>query len=136
MSPHEPHQNIPQPPYVGDEGLLINTRLNALEEEERQYKRRQLQINNRIALFTLLLVATSAVSDIILIRQTAATKESADAAASTARTAAGQLEQMKGTSAQTERLIAETHAMGKAASGPSGHFQENYCCHNRAFHPI
>lgn len=106
LSPQEPRQHPPQPAYI-DEGLVIKSLLNALEAEERQYKLRQMQINYGMALFTFLLVVTSCISDFILIRQNAATKQSANAAESAANTAAGQLEQMKNAAVQTEKLIAE-----------------------------
>src|SRR5580704_15176634 len=78
MSQGEPRDPGKKPPYAVDESLVINTRLNEIERqqreekaEERQYKSRQLITNRLVAIFTGLLFFTSVVSDVILIRQTA-----------------------------------------------------------------
>jgi len=84
-------------PYI-DEGLIINTRLNELErqqreekEEDRRYKARQLGFNLLLVIFTSLLFITSLTSDLILIRQTGSIKTSAEAARSAAGTASSAL---------------------------------------------
>jgi hypothetical protein len=83
-----------KPPYI-DESLVINTRLNEIQreqreekEEQRKFQRDQLRFNKVLAWFTGLLFLTSAVSDLLLLRQTSIGKESADAARKSADTAA------------------------------------------------
>lgn len=78
MAEHEFGVPKPKPPI--DESLVINTRLNQIEKEERKYKRRQVRTNNLMVLFTGLLFVTSVASDSILVWQTSVTRRSADAA--------------------------------------------------------
>ena len=94
MSQGEQPRPAGNPPYLGDESLVINTRLaeiekrqNSEKEEEREYKRRQLRFNRWTVVFTGLLVAASVVTNLIMLHQTTLTKESADAAKSAADTA-------------------------------------------------
>lgn len=110
LSEHD--RSIPKPPPSVDESLIINTRITQLEKEEKEYKRRQLRTNNLMALFTGLLFLTSVVSDIILIRQTAASKQSADAATKAAQIASDTLEELRkgGTDTHDLALAAKTQA--------------------------
>lgn len=99
MSNGKKQQPTNQPPYL-DESLVINTRLQEIERrqneekaEEKEYKRRQLIFNRWMVIFTGLLFLTSGVSDFILLRQTKASRDSADAADRAAKDADIGLEQ-------------------------------------------
>jgi hypothetical protein len=75
-----------QQPYF-DESLVINTRLNEIERQQREekreqqeYNRNQLRFNKLLAIFTGLLFLTSLVANILMLRYVNITKEAADAA--------------------------------------------------------
>src|SRR5437879_6491233 len=87
-----------KPPYF-DQGLVIDTKLSAIQREQkeekeyrRQYDRKQLRFNRLLVIFTALLFVTSTVSDILTYRYVSLTKTSADAAKKSADTAACALE--------------------------------------------
>jgi hypothetical protein len=96
VTDHSPENPQRSGPYV-DESLVINTRLSVLEKQEaedkkyqRDYNKKQLTFNGILAFFTVLLFCSNLASDILLFRQTSASKESADAARSAAETAANE----------------------------------------------
>jgi hypothetical protein len=113
---HEEKHPESHPPYV-DGSLVINTRLNEIErrqreeeKEEREYKRRQLRFNRWTVIFTGLLFLTSTVSSVVLIRQTKASKQSADAATSAAKTASDTLTEIRNSASDTHDLAVAAKA--------------------------
>jgi len=85
MSAREDHHMQPAP--FTDEGLVINTRLLAIEREQREekveqhkYNENQLRFNKWLTVFTGLLFATSIIADCLMIVQLRVAKVSADAA--------------------------------------------------------
>src|SRR5207237_7729029 len=104
----EDHNREQKPPYL-DPALIIDTRLADIERQNREDKaeakkhnRGQRATNWLLTLFTGLLFITSIASNILLWRQTALTKDSADAAKSAAKTASDTLDETKRTSAHLE----------------------------------
>lgn len=111
----------------------INARIDEIErrqrkdeEDERSHNLNQLRVNTTIAIFTALLFVTSALSVVYLIRQTgivADQKTTMDktllAMLTQTQVMQGQLEQMKGSSAQTDQLIASEKVSSDAARSAS-----------------
>ena len=92
MSSDEQNKTNQKLPYI-DESLVINTRLNELERQQREDQKEQKEnarhqriTNWLLTIFTGLLFVTSVVSNVLLFRQTMSTKLSADAAKSAAET--------------------------------------------------
>ncbi len=90
----EEHKGHGVPPYIGDQSLVIDSRLNKLErereeekKEEKRYKDQQILFTRLTVIFAALLFFTSLISDIILFQQTRVARDSADAAKSAADTA-------------------------------------------------
>lgn len=98
MSNAEESKSKEQLPYF-DPSLVIDTRLSEIERqqredkaEQRKHARSQRVTNWLLTVFTGLLFFTSVGSDVLLLRQTSITKESADAAKRVAETSAKELE--------------------------------------------
>jgi hypothetical protein len=98
MAPAQGNDHSDQRAYSGDEGLVINTRLLALEREqreERQFERshtRWLVISTALlAVFTLFLFVGGAVSNYLMIRQLNDSRRSTEAAMRSARAAEANL---------------------------------------------
>jgi|ERR1039458_2944369 hypothetical protein len=98
--------------------VLIDARLREVERQEKEdkkqqqeYNRKQLRFNSRLVWFTGLLVVTSAVSDLLMLRQASIAKLSADAAKTAAQAASDTLSNIKTRGAETktqiDRLIAQ-----------------------------
>lgn len=90
--------------------LLIETRVEALEREEgeqkkrdNEYKERQLRINKRLMFFTGLLFVTSLISDGIFIYQSRVFKKAAEAAKKSAEIADATLTKMDEALRETKR---------------------------------
>jgi hypothetical protein len=140
----EQHDPTKPPPYF-DESLVINSRLNEIErhqreekEEEREYKGRQLRFDRLMVVFTFLLFVTSAVSDVVYIRQASIAKDSSDAAKSAADTARKTLEAMNTggaeTKAQVDRLIAEQRRTAAAMENSLGQSRDSLAASIESFH--
>lgn len=86
MSEQEQRDRQHNPPYF-DDSLLINSRLNEVERqqredkaEQRKHERSQRKTNWLISIFTGLLFVASLASDLLMLRYVVLTKQSADAA--------------------------------------------------------
>ena len=110
------HDGERQPPPT--DSVLIDARLREVERQEKEdkkqqqeYNRKQLRFNSRLVWFTGLLVVTSAVSDLLMLRQASIAKLSADAANTAAQAASDTLSNIKTSGAETknqiDRLIAQ-----------------------------
>jgi hypothetical protein len=87
MSGHEDRHLEGTPLSVGDEGLVINTRLLAIErqqnkekEEQRKYNQEQLKFNKWLAAFTALLFVTNVIADYLISNQLKVAQVSTNAA--------------------------------------------------------
>lgn len=105
-----------------DDSLVINTRLREIEREQAEerkrdaeYKQRQLKFNKLTVVFTGGLLLANIIYDGITAYLAHTALVSAEAAKNAAETASGSLRVMRSSSAQTERLIDETHALAANA---------------------
>ena len=125
MSPHEQYDPAKRLPPI-DESLVINTLRHEIERrqseekaEEKEYKRRQLRFTKWTVFFTALLFLTSAVSDFLMVKYVALTKQSADAASIAAKAASDTLEHIKTSGVesteQTDKVIENLRSAADSA---------------------